>query len=72
VIALTRYWWLRIRILLLLAVFYVLHEYTKPVFGWMFVLFFLFGDMADLDEDIKTILEEKDSWKNFLIRRERF
>lgn len=68
----SRYLWLRIRIVVILAIFYALYEYTKPVFGFMWVLFFLYGDIADIDDDTKTLLEEKDSWKSFSIRREHF
>jgi hypothetical protein len=62
----------RLRILVILAIFYVLHEYTMPVFGWIWVLFFLFGDISDHHEDTKLLMEEKESWRNFLIRREHF
>jgi len=67
----------KIRILFILAVFYLLCEYTLPVFGAAWVLYFLLNDINEIIAEVEKVqetmeMERADKWKNTLPKRKQF
>lgn len=63
----------KVRILFLVAVFYVLFTYALPVYAIMWALYFLFNDLSEIVEDVEKMEEERvNAWKNISHKRKDF
>jgi hypothetical protein len=62
----------RIRIIFILALFYVLYEYTKPVYSFLFIFYMILSDLSDIESDASKLKEDTDKWTSTLIRRKDF
>jgi hypothetical protein len=63
----------RVRILLILGAFWFLSEYMHwPTIAWIVVLYFLFSDVSDIEDEIESIKGDREQWRDFLINRKRF
>ncbi|MCU5224103.1 hypothetical protein COM24_07615 [Bacillus toyonensis] len=63
----------KIRILMLVGIFYALYHYTSPVFAFMFAFYFIYSDLTDIESYISETNERGDaSWKNTWHKRKPF
>lgn len=59
----------RIRVLVLVGIFIALYQYVAPVIAFSFALYCILVELADMEEDITNMTEDRKTWKNFLTRR---
>lgn len=61
----------KIRILFILALFYVLYQYVDPVWAFILVFWFILNDLSDIELDVDEIKESKRQIKNELFQLKR-
>lgn len=61
----------KIRILFILALFYVLYQYVDPVWAFILVFWFILSDLSDIELDVDEIKESKRQIKNELFQLKR-
>lgn len=67
----------KVRILFIIGVFYALCYYLNPVFGAVWVIYFLLNDLNEILAEAEKIqetmdMERADKWKNTLPKRKPF
>lgn len=63
----------KLRILFFLGVFYAIYTYVAPVFAFMVILYFLWGDISDIETDVEEQKKRGEQmWRNISVRRKDF
>jgi hypothetical protein len=63
----------KVRIAFLLGVFYCLYKYINPVFGFMWMAYFLLNDLTDIESAQEESKEERvNAWKSISMKRKDF
>lgn len=59
----------RVRVLFLVGIFAALYHYLTPILAFSMALYCILVDIADLEEDITEMTEDRKSWRNLLTKR---
>ncbi|GAK42132.1 hypothetical protein TCA2_4624 [Paenibacillus sp. TCA20] len=62
----------RIRILIMVGIFIAVYHFIDPMWAFGFALYCILVDIADLNEDMDELTEERKTWKSFLTNRKGF
>jgi hypothetical protein len=62
----------RIRIALLLGIYYLFHRYVNDTAAFMVLFWFIMGDISDIEAELNEMKEGRAEWKNFLTQRKGF
>ena len=63
----------KIRLVFLVGVFYALYTYVAPIWGFVWILYFILNDLMEIVTDIETMKEERQElWRNISHKRKGF